>query len=152
MLVLRNNRLNPMMSGRRPINSFFNELFNDDFFNVGQLSRSVPVAGANVYEQDGHLVYELEAPGLRKDDVKVRLEDGVLTISGELRRDDNIKIEQYISVGRRYGAFERRFALPEGAQVATPNKITAKLDHGILTVRLPLAESLQPEAYEIKVD
>jgi HSP20 family protein len=152
MIVLRKNSFSPV-ARRRSIDSFVNELFNsDDFFKANFRTTPSVTYGTNVYEQDGNLVYETEMPGLQKDNVAIRLEDGVLFINGEIQRDETIKNEEFISAGRRYGKFERHFTLPEGVEVESPENINAKLENGILTVRLPLKQSLQPEVYEIKVD
>lgn len=150
MIVLRKN---PAANrNRHPVDRFFNELLNDDFFNFGNAGFTPQtVSGTNVYEADGNLVFETELPGLTRDNVKVKVEDGTLFISGDIQKDENIKNEQYLSMGRRYGTFERRFALPEGIEVDNPKKINATLENGILKVSLPLKQSLQPQTFEIEV-
>ena len=151
MLVLRRNSLTNRH--RSPFDNFFNELLNDPRFNTTGLRPSTPLtSGTNIYELEGNLVYEVELPGIDRDLVNVKLEDNQLTISGEIHKDENIKSEQYFSIGRRYGKFERAFELPENVVVENPKKINAKLENGILKISLPLKESLQPQTYEIKVN
>jgi len=152
MLALRNKQFNPApYRQRNVVDNFLSEFLNDDFFNWTPITRAAVIAGANVYEDRGNLVFELELPGVSREDVKVRLEDHTLTISGEIKRNDTINDDQYLSLGRRYGTFERRFGLPENVVVENGKKINAKLEDGILKVRLPLQKSLQPDTFEIEV-
>lgn len=149
MLTLRN-----ALAQRTPstLDTFLNQFFGDDFLRWPEVRWSFPLtAGTNIYEQDGQLVFEVELPGVKRQDIKVRLEDHTLFIGGQVRQDEGIKENQYWSQGRRYGRFERRFQLPEQAVVENKN-INAKFEDGILKVSLPLKESLKAEAYDIKVD
>ena len=150
MLMLRNPLTQRTQTS---LDSFLNQFLNEDFLGWRDLQWSFPLtAGTNIYEQDGQLMFELELPGVQRQDIKVRLEDHTLFISGEVRQDENIKDSQYWSQGRRYGRLERSFQLPENAVVESAKKINAKLENGILKVSLPLKESLKAEAYDIKVD
>lgn len=152
MLVLRNKKFNPIPYQQRTVvDNFLSGFFNDSFFNTTPSTRAAALAGANVFEDQGSLVFELELPGVSREDLKVRLEDHTLTISGEIKRDQMINEEQYLSLGRRYGTFERHFGLPDDAAVESQKEINAKLENGILKVRLPLQKSLQPETFEIEV-
>lgn len=149
MLTLRT----PLAQRARSLDTFLNQFLSDDFLRWPEVRWSFPMtAGTNVYEQDGQLVFEVELPGVKRQDVKVRLEDHTVFISGEVRPDESVKDNQYWSQGRRFGRFERRYQLPENAVVESAKKINAKLEDGILKVSLPLKESLKAEAYDIKVD
>lgn len=151
MLMLRNKNTNVAPYRQRTtLDNFLNEFFNDDIFNWSPAT-TLTVAGTNVYEDKGNLVFELELPGVERNDIKVRLEDHTLIVSGEIKRNEKIKENQYYSMGRRYGAFERRFSLPEDVIVESGKKVNAKLENGVLMVRLPLQKSLQPESFEIEV-
>ena len=152
MLVLRNNRMAPRRT-TPTLDNFLNELFNEDFFNWGRLSGLEPASGpTNVYEDKSKLIIETELPGVSREDISVRLEDGILTISGEVKRDEELNSEQFLREGRRYGKFERRFQLPDTVEVEGDKQLSAKLERGILRISLPLKQSLQPESYEIKVN
>lgn len=106
----------------------------------------------DIYEKDGKLVYETELPGVKKGDIEIKVEDGRLIISGEVKRDERIERENYFRIGRHYGKFQRVFPLPE--QVDDPKKIKASFEDGILRVTVPLRESLKQKekAIEIKVE
>jgi len=106
----------------------------------------------DIYEKDGKLVYETELPGVKKDEIEIKVEDGRLVISGEVKRDERIEREHYFRIGRRYGKFQRCFPLPE--QADDPKKIKASFEDGILRVTVPLRESLKEKEkpIEIKVE
>jgi len=105
---------------------------------------------SDVYEKDGKLFIETELPGIKREELKLHVEDGRLYIEGETKRNEKVEEENYVRIGRRYGRFQRVFPLPE--QLNNPNEIEAKLADGILTVAIPLKESVtQKKAIEIKV-
>lgn len=106
----------------------------------------------DIYEKDGKLVYETELPGVKKGDIEIKVEDGRLVISGEVKRDERIDRENYFRIGRHYGKFQRCFPLPE--QADDPKKIKASFEDGILRVTVPLRESLKQKEkpIEIKVE
>ena len=151
MLTLRNNTPLVEGTGRTFIDNWINEVFNDlDLFNRTRRHVMFPLQGTDVYEENGNLVYETEMPGISRDEIKVRIEADYLIVSGDIKRNEKIKEEQYLSMGRRYGQFQRAFRLPQDSQVDA-KKVTAKLDNGILRVSVPLKESLRPQAIDIKV-
>jgi HSP20 family protein len=98
--------------------------------------------------------YEFVAdlPGLKKEEVKVQIEDGnILTISGERSRQKEDKGSTYHRMERSTGKFMRKFRLPENADV---EKITASAENGVLTVKVPKIpekEPEQPKTQEIQV-
>jgi HSP20 family protein len=127
------------------------ELFTD--FDRDLFSWPVERFGqTDIYEKDGNLVYEIELPGLKRDEVELKVEDGRLTISGETKRDERIDAENYFRMGRRYGKFQRVFPLPE--QADDPKKIQAQFDNGILRVTVPLKEAIheRQKPIEIKIN
>ena len=105
----------------------------------------------DIYERDGRLVYETELPGVRKEEIDLRVEDDRLIVSGEVKRDERVAEEDYLRIGRRYGRFQRVFPLPEG--IDDPKRIQAKFEDGILRITVPLKESLKKEkAIEIEIE
>ena len=79
-----------------------------------------------------------ELPEVKKEDVKVTLDDGVLTITGERRREKEHKAENEIRVESFYGAFSRSFSLPENIDA---KGIQAESKDGVLRVRIPKTEA-----------
>lgn len=89
-----------------------------------------------------------ELPGVRPDDVKIQLENNVLTIRGEKVQEsgsDQARVQRF---ERSYGAFERAFTVPSTVDA---ERITATYEHGVLTVTLPKVERAKPRAIEVKV-
>ncbi|MEA3356764.1 MAG: Hsp20/alpha crystallin family protein, partial [Candidatus Bipolaricaulota bacterium] len=91
-------------------------------------------------------------PGMKKEDLEIKVEDGRLYISGETNRDEEIRRENYFRLGRSYGQFQRCFPLPQ--EQIEQSGIKARFEDGILRVTVPLKESIKEKekAIEIKVD
>jgi HSP20 family protein len=87
-------------------------------------------------------------PELKKEDVKVTVENGVLTISGERKFEKEEKKKKYHRVERGYGTFMRSFALPDDAD---GKKVKAEFKNGLLTVHLPKSEGAKPKHIEVNV-
>ena len=85
---------------------------------------------------------------MKKEDVKVTVENGLLTISGERKFEKEEKKKKYHRVERGYGTFMRSFALPDDADFG---KVNAEFKDGVLTVHVPKSEHAQPKQIEVKV-
>jgi HSP20 family protein len=103
---------------------------------------------ADITEDDHEYVIKAELPDLKKEDVKVTVENGVLTISGERKLEKEEKGKKYHRVERAYGSFVRSFTLPDDADA---EKVQAEFKDGILTVHLPKNEKAKPKQIEVKV-
>lgn len=88
----------------------------------------------NVSETPNAYVLKAELPGVKKDDVKLQLQDGILTISGERRYEQDHKDEKVHRVETAYGSFMRSFSVPEDASA---DAIEANYKDGMLTVKMP---------------
>ncbi|XP_073141078.1 17.8 kDa class I heat shock protein-like [Henckelia pumila] len=94
-------------------------------------------------------VFKADLPGLKKEEVKVEVEEGgILQISGERSREREEKNDKWHRVERSSGKFLRRFRLPEGAKV---EEIKAAMDNGVLTVTVPKQEVKKPEVKAIDI-
>ncbi|HXW96718.1 MAG TPA: Hsp20/alpha crystallin family protein [Gemmatimonadales bacterium] len=89
-----------------------------------------------------------ELPGVTPDDVKITIENNTLTIRGEKRQKAEEKATKVHRYERAYGLFERSFALPTSVDT---EKVTAKFEHGVLTVSVPKAEKAKPREISVKV-
>ena len=89
-------------------------------------------------EEDGKLVVRASLPGVDSDEIKVTIEDGVLTIDGKTKVDDEAKVGNYLIRERRAGSFHRSVRLPDSVGV---DKAETNYDEGVLTVAFPKAES-----------
>ncbi len=102
----------------------------------------------DISEDDKEFVVKAELPEVKKDDVKVTVEDGTLSIRGERKAEKEEKGKKFHRIERSYGSFERSFALPEAADAG---KISSEFKYGVLTVHLPKNPNAKPKAIEIKV-
>jgi HSP20 family protein len=102
----------------------------------------------DISEDEKEFVLKAELPGLKREEVKVTVEEGVMTISGERKAEKEEKTRKYHRIERSYGRFERTFALPEKAD---PAKVTAEFKEGVLQVHLPKTEKSTAQAVEVKI-
>ena len=103
----------------------------------------------DVVETNDEIQCRLEVPGLSRDDLQIRAEGNVLTVAGEKKfeQQESEKKGGFRSIERRYGRFERSFALP---RTVDANRVKAQYDNGILTIVLPKAEESKPRRIEIE--
>lgn len=106
------------------------------------------VPPVDVLETDRDYIIKAELPEVKKDDVRVTVQDGVLTIFGERRQEQEEKDKRYHRVERSYGSFVRSFTLPEFVDEA---KVSAEFKDGVLRLQLPKTEKARPRAIEVKV-
>ena len=102
----------------------------------------------DITEDEKEYIVKAELPEVKKEDVKVTVEEGVLTISGERKFEKEEKGKKYHRIERSYGSFLRSFSLPDAADGA---KINAEFKDGVLRVHLPKTEKAKPKAVEVKV-
>jgi HSP20 family protein len=102
----------------------------------------------DITEDDKEYIIKAELPEVKKEDVKVSLERGVLTISGDRKFEKEEKGKRYHRVERAYGRFVRSFTLPD---VADADHVKAEFRDGMLTVHLPKTEKSKPKQIEVQV-
>jgi HSP20 family protein len=125
------------------------------------LARTLPGGGAeealitaewaplvDIEENEKEYLVKAELPEVKKEDVKVTLEEGVLTIQGERRLEKEEKGKKIHRIERAYGKFLRTFTVPRDVD---EKKILAEFKEGMLTVRVPKAEVFKPREIEVKV-
>ena len=102
----------------------------------------------DVYEDADKLVLKLEIPGVKQEDLDIRLENHTLTIKGERKFEQNEKAENFHRIERRFGSFVRSFTLP---QTVNAEDVTAASDAGVLTISLPKKAEAQPKQIKVQV-
>ncbi|HYL99738.1 MAG TPA: Hsp20/alpha crystallin family protein [Blastocatellia bacterium] len=102
----------------------------------------------DVYETNNEIVVKAELPGVKKENVHIAVENGMLIITGERKLEEEIKKENYQRIELNYGEFSRSFVLPTGVEIP---KIAAAFTDGLLTVTLPKLEEAKRKAIEVKV-
>lgn len=99
----------------------------------------------DVRSNEDRIVFYFDVPGVKKDDLEITLEKGVLTVKGSRQFEPTAEKEQLL-LGRSYGNFTRSFSLPDHVDV---EKLTARLNDGVLTVELPKLHAAKPRRIEI---
>jgi HSP20 family protein len=119
----------------------FTSLIDDLFLNQDWSQINTTVPAANIIEADDHFNIELAAPGKKKSDFKIELDEGVLTISSEIETKSTEKEGSFTRKEFGYSAFKRSFNIPD---TVVADKISANYKEGILTVSLPKKEEALP--------
>ena len=137
------------------VQSEVDRLFNETFGGLsrgrgrqggGQLAQWAPAV--DVLTKDDGLVIRAELPGLKQEDVDITLQNGILTISGEHKVDEEAERGNYHVRERRYGSFRRSMTLPEGTD---ESKVRARFEDGVLEVTVEGAAIEQaPKRIEIE--
>jgi HSP20 family protein len=134
--------------GLQRLNRILDEAFAGAAFpEQGNVITSTLFAPTDVSEDANALQISIELPGVRSEDVRLSLENNILTIRGEKRQEVDENNERVHRFERVYGMFERTFALPN---TVDPEKIDARFENGVLLIRIPKAERARPR--EIKVN
>ena len=100
----------------------------------------------DVYEDDHNITIQAEIPGVSEKDLDVRLENNVLTISGERKLENEEKKENFHRIERHYGRFARSFTLPGAVD---PDSVDAEFENGVLKVTLAKREEARPKQIKI---
>jgi HSP20 family protein len=102
----------------------------------------------DISETETEYLIKAELPEVRKEDVKVTVENGVLTLQGERRQEKEEKGKRFHRVERSYGSFVRSFTLPESVD---EGGVRAEYKDGVLALHLPKSEKVKPKAIDVKV-
>ena len=100
----------------------------------------------NIYEKNGDIMVEAELPGVKKDDIVIRVENGVMTLKGERKEQYEVKKENFYRQERFTGTFMRSFQLPSNV---VPDKIDATFKDGVLFLKVPRLEEAKPKQVPI---
>ena len=134
------------------MDAFFNRMVPSTFARWAQLSgdggKVEWAPSADISETDQEYVIRASLPAVKKEDVKVTVDRGMITIKGERKQEKEDKSEKYHRVESFYGAFERSFGLPENAN---PDAITCDSKDGVLTVHIPKTQPQQSKPKQISV-
>lgn len=125
------------------LNRMFADLYGEAF---GQAW----IPPVDIYETDDHeVVLKAELPDLKREDINLTFENGVLTIKGERKLEQDARRESYHRSERHYGSFSRSFTLPNTIDAS---RINAAYKDGVLTVRLPQREEAKPKQINVSVE
>ena len=144
-----------LMSTRRPFENFqtlrrLNSVLDEAFAPFQQETGSVTSSwypACDVFEDKDAVKIVAELPGVKPEDVKVSLENNLLSIRGEKKQEAEERSERIHRYERSYGSFERTFMLPSTVE---GDKISAQYQNGVLTIIVPKAERARPREIPVQ--
>ena len=138
------NRLGTFFGGFPEFGRFPRRLFGN-----GDVALPDWSPGVDISEDNQEYLIKADLPEMKKEDVKVTVENGVLSISGERKSEKEAKKKKFHRIERSFGTFLRTFTLPEDADA---NKIAAEFKDGVLKVRLAKTPVAKAKPVEVKVE
>jgi HSP20 family protein len=123
-----------------------NRLFDDRTYRGSESVGWTPPC--DIYEDADAVTLRFELAGVEPKDVDVRFENGVLTVRGDRKLEDEAKRENYHRIERSYGTFTRSFSLPG---TLDPERIKAEAKNGVLAITLPKRAEAKPRAIQVKI-
>ena len=146
MTLVRYEPWNVLQQLQREMNSLFDNRLPAEGEN-GNVATSDWAPAVDIKEEDDRFLVLADIPGVDPEDIEVNMENGILSIKGERKSEHMEEKEGYKRVERAYGAFHRRFTLPESAD---PEGIKAKSRHGSLEIVIPKREAVQPRRISVE--
>jgi HSP20 family protein len=134
------NRFNPFFLGGFP-----NRMGNGEIPSLAVADWSPEV---DISEDDRGYLLKADLPEMKKDDVRVTVEDGILSVSGERKTEKEDLKKKFHRIERSFGTFRRSFTLPEDAD---STKVTAEFRDGVLKVHLPTTPVAKSKAIQVKL-
>lgn len=128
------------------LNRLFENLHHNGEFAEGEITGWVPAA--DLREDDEGFLLIVELPGVRREDVQVRMEHGILTLEGHRLPDPDARDADHLRVERVHGPFMRKFTIPGPVD---EGRIAARMDRGVLEILLPRATESHPGPVKIRV-
>jgi len=125
-----------------------NRLFEEQYSSQEAMTTSAFVPAVDIYEDQHGIQLKLEVPGIDEKDLDIKVENNVLTVSGERKFENEQKEENFHRIERRYGCFTRSFTLPNTVDA---EKITADYNNGVLSIRLVKREEAKPKQIKVNI-
>jgi HSP20 family protein len=129
------------------LNSIFTDFARPDG-EQESLAMGSFIPPVDVYEDEHKLVLTLEVPGIKQEDLDVRIENQTLTVKGERKFEQNQKEENFHRIERRYGSFTRSFTLPNTVDTGA---VKASYEQGVLTISLAKKEAAKPKQVKVEI-
>ena len=138
----------PMFQLRREIDDLFGRAVGQGSGDSAQREWTWTPAVEGKYE-NGKYVIRVALPGIDPKDVEVSVQENELVVKGQRNAESKDEGAHYFARELSYGAFERRFTLPEGVDA---NKVTAKFTHGLLEITVPEPVTLMPKKVNVEIE
>jgi HSP20 family protein len=142
MDLIRWNPLKEMVSLRERLNRLFDDSLFPTDWSKEDAAMGIWSPAVDLFEKNDHLVIKAELPGIEKKDISVDMKDGVLTLKGERKHENEVQDGNFYRREMSYGKFQRSFRLPGDVD---PEKITAQFENGLLTIEVPKPEQHKPK-------
>jgi len=140
------------LRGLDKLSEQFDRMLSSRFPRFDMMEENLTVAdwvpAVDIQESEKEYLVKAEIPEVKKEDVKVSIEEGVLTIQGERKAEKEEKGKKFHRTERVYGKFLRSFSLPSEVEEA---KVLAEFKEGMLTLHLPKSERAKPKTIEVKL-
>jgi len=145
MAIIRWDPFKDLVTLREKMNRLFEEAF------TGRGEEKDLVSGTwtpsvDIYETENSLVLTAEVPGIKEDDVEIKIEDNTLILQGERKFEKETKEESYHRIERSYGSFYRSFTLPSSID---QDKIQAEHENGVLRITMPKRPELKQKKVKV---
>jgi HSP20 family protein len=148
MAVIRWEPAREISSLQQEVNRLFGTFFDAPAGPGNGIGARRWIPAMDLVEEGEEYVLRADLPGVREEDVKVELDDDVLTISGERRSEHEERRDGYHRIERASGSFSRSLTVPDGVD---PERVQARFDNGVLEVRVPKPEQRKPRRVAISV-
>ena len=145
MGVTRWDPFQDLQAFREEMNRSFNRWFGREEQGERAAARWAPAL--DVAESGDAYHIDVEVPGLRPEDIDVTVDQGMLTVQGERRSEEETRERQYHRIERRYGAFRRSITLPSHVDA---ERVEASYDNGVLRLTVPKMEAAQPKRITVR--
>ena len=125
-----------------------NRMFEEQYGNQEQMTTGAFVPPVDIYEDQQGIQLKLEVPGIDEKDLDIKVENNILTVSGERKFEKEQKEENFHRIERRYGSFTRSFTLPNTVDA---EKISADYSNGVLSIQLAKREEAKPKQIKVSI-
>ena len=147
MAIVRWTPFRELSTVQDRVNKLFEDVIRSPYRSDEGFGVSAWTPAVDIYETDKEIVLKAELPEMPEKDIEIKVEDNNLIVSGERRKEKEVKEENYHRIERSYGSFYRSFTLPHAVD---RENIKASYKDGVLKVVLPKKEEAKPK--QIKID
>lgn len=137
-----------VLNMRKEFDRLFDSFFHGDTADTTTAFTSAWIPAVDIAERENDFVVRMELPGVAKEDVRITMQEHILTIRGEKKQEKESKGSEFHRTERSYGSFQRSFTLPASVK---SGEIDASFSDGVLHVTLPKAEESKPKQIDVKV-
>ena len=138
MAIIRWDPFRDMITLREKMNRLFEDTFTGK--EGKDIVQGTWAPSVDIYENENELILTAEVPGVKEDDIEIKIEDSTLSISGERKFEKETKEENYHRIERSYGSFYRSFTLPN---FIDHEKVKAEHENGLLRITMPKRAELK---------